>query len=499
MPSRKRSRLEVRELEALRKAVDKIEQREGSEVIKRPLIQKAINIVEKFLRKTKRICYGGTAINNILPHQDRFYDKRIELPDYDFFSPKPLQDAKALANIYYRQGYTDVEAKAGVHDGTFKVFVDFIPIADITYLVPELYKSLQKYTKRVGGIYYAPPNYLRMAMYLELSRPKGDVSRWEKVLKRLLLLNKAYPLDGKGCTRRNIQRRFDPASKMSDKEERQIATITRHALADLGVVFFGALADSLYLKHLPRYRRPREIGIPDFDVLAEHPQLAAKILKERLVEAGLRKISISQHKGIGEIIAPHYEVRVEKETVAFIYEPLACHSYNLAKVGGRYLKIATIDTMLSLYLAFLYAKRPYYNTDRLLCMAHFLLVIQAKNRLGQKGVLRRFSINCYGPEVHTIAKMRLHKAAMYQKLKNKRGTKEWEWYFLHYQPAKDLKTKGRKSTRKKKRGRRRSSKRVPTWGRRAKNRRTRRKRKNPKSRRKAVKATRRGGGLGRHK
>ena len=32
-----------------------------------------------------------------------------------------------------------------------------------------------------------PPNYLRMAMYLELSRPDGDVSRWEKVLKRLTL------------------------------------------------------------------------------------------------------------------------------------------------------------------------------------------------------------------------------------------------------------------------------------------------------------------------
>ena len=39
-------------------------------------------------------------------------------------------------------------------------------------------------------IYYAPPNFLRMSMYLELSRPDGDVSRWEKVLKRLILLNK---------------------------------------------------------------------------------------------------------------------------------------------------------------------------------------------------------------------------------------------------------------------------------------------------------------------
>ena len=40
-----------------------------------------------------------------------------------------------------------------------------------------------------------------MLMYLELSRPAGDVSRWEKVLKRLTLLNKHYPLRGKACVR----------------------------------------------------------------------------------------------------------------------------------------------------------------------------------------------------------------------------------------------------------------------------------------------------------
>ena len=72
--------------------------------------------------------------------------------------------------------------------GTFKVFVNFIPIADITYLVPELYRNIHKQSIQVANIYYTPPNYLRMAMYLELSRPDGDVSRWEKVLKRLTLI-----------------------------------------------------------------------------------------------------------------------------------------------------------------------------------------------------------------------------------------------------------------------------------------------------------------------
>ena len=72
--------------------------------------------------------------------------------------------AKELADIYYKAGFEEVVAKAGVHSGTFKVFVNFMPVADITYLVPELYKNLLKKGVNIAGIRYCPPNYLRMLM-----------------------------------------------------------------------------------------------------------------------------------------------------------------------------------------------------------------------------------------------------------------------------------------------------------------------------------------------
>ena len=59
----------------------------------------------------------------------------------------------------------------------------------------------------------------------------------------------------------------------------------------------------------------------------------------------------------------------------------------------------------------------------------------------------------------------LHERVMFEKLKHKRGTKEWDYYFLKYMPGKDdYKKKGRKrktrkkdgSTRKKRRKRRRT-------------------------------------------
>ena len=397
------------ELAVLRQAIDKAEIKEGRKLIDNPEIQEIIEIVEQFLRKRKRICYGGTAINNILPVQDQFYDKSIEIPDYDFFSPEPLKDAKDLADIYYKKGYQEVEAKAGVHGGTFKVFVNFIPVADITLLVPELYKKLLKNSIIVSGIHYTPSNYLRMLMYLELSRPKGDISRWEKVLKRLTLLNKNYPLKGKDCDFIEIQRIIDPKSKLSTQIQNKIFLITRDSLISQGVIFFGAMANQMYLKYLRRFKYKKLSHIPDFDVLSEEPETAAIILKERLQEAGIKKIKIKKKLGVGEVIAPHYEVTVESETIAFIYEPLACHSYNVIKIKGREIKIATIDTMLSFYLAFLYVNRPYYDPNRIICMSEFLFKVQQKNRLKQKGVLRRFSINCYGKQL-TIEKIRAEKS-----------------------------------------------------------------------------------------
>ena len=82
------------ELAILRQAVDKADVKEGTKMLSDPEVKKIIEIVEQFLRDTRRVCYGGTAINALLPPHDQFYDMNVELPDYDFFSPNPIKDAK---------------------------------------------------------------------------------------------------------------------------------------------------------------------------------------------------------------------------------------------------------------------------------------------------------------------------------------------------------------------------------------------------------------------
>ena len=599
---------EEKELEILREAVDLVEKRKGAAVIQDPKVQDIITIVEKFIADKKLVCYGGTAINNILPEDVQFYNKDIELPDYDFYSDKALDHAKELADIYYKAGYEDVEAKSGVHHGTYKVFVNFTGIADITNMEPALFKVISRDAIIKKNIRYAPPDFLRMAMYLELSRPDGDVSRWEKVQKRLTLLNTHYPLKGYECDKIEYQRGFDGATSGSktgevsisrkrsattptrtrtqtqtqtrshtrsrtvkrggggdidsakahkreairqivkkykgldtymkhlynevrsheetigdftysveedklthryrliaryerlfgkddefvlysmksidldveadaatprpgrrsrsrsreeeysvdktkvsysshrEKElaETDIYNIVRRVFIKNRAVFFGGYANILYSRYMPKHQRRIIQQIPDFDILSENPRdLCDEVVRE-LTAHKYTDVKYTKHAGVGEVISEHYDIRVGDEVIAFLYKPLACHSYNTIRIngddvgggkkgGGESIRIATIDTMLSFYLAFIYADRVYYDINRILCMSQFLFDVQQHNRLKQSGLLRRFSINCYGKQP-TLESMRFEKTAKYEELKGKRESREFEEWFLRYIP-----------------------------------------------------------------
>jgi hypothetical protein len=89
--------------------------------------------------------------------------------------------------------------------------------------------------------------------------------------------------------------------------------------------------------------------------------------------------------------------------------------------------------MMSFYLLFLYAERPYYNPRRTLCLCDYLFKIQQKNRLKQTGLLRRFSVTCYGKQ-KTLEDIRNEKAKQYKRLKTKKKSKEYSRWFLRYNP-----------------------------------------------------------------
>jgi len=279
-------------------------------------------------------------------------------------------------------------------------------------------------------------------MYLELSRPDGDVSRWEKVYKRLLLFNKNYPLKGENCLKNAKESAMSPS-----KKEIEIFDLVRDEAISEKLVFFGGYARSLFSEHLKKGQRPVLFSsMPSFDLLSEDAKKSAYKLKEKLEKTGhFSRVTVEEREDFGEHVSEHYELVVDGRTVAFIYDsaPGACHNYNVVRVQGKDVNVATTDTILSFYLLFLYMNRPYYDRDRLLCMSQYIYDLQYDNMAKNEGIFKRFSKPCIGKQV-TLKDIKDVKSHMFNKLKDKKGTREYEEWFLNYNPIEKQKFKALK-------------------------------------------------------
>jgi hypothetical protein len=325
-----------RVMEAIEQAAKLAQAEIDKQAASDPAIKKVMTIVERFIETHRTMCYGGTAINNLLPKEDQFYDFSVDIPDYDFYSETPQVHAAKLADRIAKAGFKSVEVKPGVHMGTFKVFADYIGVADISHLEKPIFTKLWKESIVKDGIHYVPPNFLRMSVYLELSRPRGDVSRWKKVYERIQKLNKHYPMS---CPK------HEESLEVFLKED------TRKSIEKLlikeKVVLLGFNASILQDDS-----GKNKWSLP-LDVLAT-PEQKTGVLKE-LVSFFEKYDSVStkDYPAYAELVPPYTDIIDPKSklTLVRVYETNACHSYHLAPNG---LHIASIPTLLQFFLSALY-------------------------------------------------------------------------------------------------------------------------------------------------
>ena len=93
----------------------------------------AVSIIEKFLKRTHRLCYGGQAINAYLPAKYRFYNPEYSIPDYDFFTASQYTDIISIVNDLKTSGFSEVSVREGMHEGTVKIYVNYIIYSECKY------------------------------------------------------------------------------------------------------------------------------------------------------------------------------------------------------------------------------------------------------------------------------------------------------------------------------------------------------------------------------
>ena len=404
-------------MDELQSLIETIQTENDTRAASDPAVKLALETVEEFLRLHPVMCYGGTAINNLLPKEDRFYNPKTDIPDYDFFSKTPQEHAMMLANRLHEKGIKEVEVKPGVHLGTFKVFADFEGVADITQLDEEIFERLWDANLVKDGIHYVTPDFLRMSMYLELSRPQGDVSRWTKVYTRLQLLNKHHPI----VCKQEAAEKHDPVPK-------DLKAKLMKLLKEEDVVLLGVNAAETHL---------------GLDWTLPMTLLATKETIERLTKG--MKVFLNEGS---EILPPLYFVHLPEQpegTTAYLrfYETTACHSYHNA--GG--IRVASIPTILQFFFAYVYSAAKQSNIASILCVAQRLMDLADHKKKRRFEILT--PIDCLGTQ-HSLVDMRKDKAVLYEKLSSRKSSPEFLRYFFTYTPSmsKTQKARLRKALRK---------------------------------------------------
>ncbi len=375
-----------KQIEDLKAAADEAAKKIDYDTAHDEEIRKAISVVETFLRKSKRVCYGGQAINTYMPETLKFYNEEYDLPDYDFFTPFADRDVIDLVSLLQKAGFTEVNERIGIHKGTRKILVNFIPIADITEVESGLYRTFLRRSTQKNGIHYVDPDVLRMNMYLELSRPAGQVGRWEKVFERLLLLNLAQPMDT--CSGKTIkEKKIEPyiRKKILNYVIEQKRVL---AGAELGFIYRASAQE-----RLPEMNWILESGGAIIFFSSDIYKDAEKI--QTLL--GHKKTNRQTERGVEDFLPRRVLIKKGGQTVIMIIEEMACNAFNELEMGGRTLRIASLDTLVYLYILLgIFTKDDDKIGVPLLCLAQRLVELENKIRISPTHTFPLFSIKCSG-------------------------------------------------------------------------------------------------------
>lgn len=283
---------------AIEGVADRMTKRNEARITTDPVVQEILNVVLQFIQDHCLVLYGGTALNETLCNELQFYDRGVDMADYDFFSDNAAALSRELVDLFYHQcGFGNVSMKAGMHPGTYKVSVNMLPVADITQMDTELFDTLRRtaHPQQISIFRVLIPSteWLRVDLYKELMMPQGDVSRWKKVWLRMQLINEYEDLlraQGKLPRLACKQNASRPRSALVEKLSGVIAAFAKRERQPV----IGGVASTVWMRQLnalvPKQRAPmlstdvrvRASDQPLWEFLSTDPQADAQKLMRAL-------------------------------------------------------------------------------------------------------------------------------------------------------------------------------------------------------------------------
>ncbi len=291
----------IKDLELIDENINKIKDSASKEykTLYEPTLVEISNVyneIKKYIRKTKKIVYGGFAQNLLLTSKnpdesfykiiDGVYYNWPDVADIEFFSSCPLDDIIKLTEELHAKGFKHVEGKEGIHPETYKIFVNFINYCDISYMPANVYGNLP--IIEVDGIKCAHPHFMMVDTYRILTDPMTSYWRLDKTINRFQKLLKYFPIDQKYAKEPIIFKNIESA-KSSDLI---LKIIRKKIIQKSKLVVVGYYACDYYLKKVDK---KLSLGIlPYYEAISNNLATDGKKIYKYLINRFGNKITTKE-------------------------------------------------------------------------------------------------------------------------------------------------------------------------------------------------------------
>ena len=368
-------------------------------------------IVIEYIKKKQRIVYGGYAQNLLIMNKNKddaiykeingvFYNWP-DLADIEFYTPTPLEDLHELTDKLFSKKFNHIEAGEGQHNGTYKIFVNFLNYCDISYIPTHIYNTMP--IIKVDNIKCTHPHFMMVDAYRIFTDPMTSFWRLDKTIKRFQKIFKYFPID-----------QSNNDNKLELKQHKETDDFIRKKIIhNSNLVVIGFYGFDYYVK--------KSIGnyslnnYPYYELISIDLEIDAKKIYKLLKDTFGTKIKVKEFFPFFTFMDKRIEFYYNDNLFLRLFgNNQRCIVYNYSDIKttnfGTY-NLVIMYLYFDYYLAFI--NRDKYNTNLYLTLIG--KIYNAKNKFLDDNNLsviddspfKEFTYKCYGTQIDPIRLSRL--------------------------------------------------------------------------------------------
>jgi hypothetical protein len=376
-------------------------------------ISKVYASIKKYIIQKKFKVYGGFAQNILLMDKnpkasiykivDGAFYNWPDIADIEFYTPNPIKDLVDLADELYKQGYKYIKISNGIHEGTYKLFVNFLNYCDVTYMPLHVYNNLK--TIDVNGIMCTHPHFMVCDAYRVLTDPLTSYWRLNKAMRFNTMLN-YYPI-GNDSLYTNL--------KFGKVIPEVMKSIRKHIVMGSNLIVVGFYSYDYYSKKINKEEHKE---YPYYEIITDSIVKTSKKIHKLLNIKYKGKITVKQYVPFFQFTDKRVEFYYNNNLVLRLYgNNSRCTVYKFSERKKTYFGTYNLTYM---YLLFNYIynqinrnnefKDLYYNLMSNLFILRNKYLSNHKITVIDDSPFQDFTFKCTGDAVDTLRSARLANA-----------------------------------------------------------------------------------------